>query len=244
MRAQDIMTQYVISVAPDDTIEQALRKMLDERISGLPVIDKAGRLIGMVTEGDFLRRTETQTERRRPRWLEMLLGPGRIAADYVQSHGRKVSEIMTPDPATATEDTPLEDVVSTMEKRQVKRLPVLRGSKVVGIVSRRNLIHALAALSPAACPVGVDDQTIRDSILRTVENEKWAPAASVNVIVHNGVVDLWGAVMDDRERQALVVAAENTPGVKAVKNHIAWIEPMSGCVFEPEENQTPLPKAG
>lgn len=243
MKVSDVMTRQVTSVHPDDSVVHAARLMLQKRISGLPVIDTAGCLVGIVTEGDFLRRTETATERRRPKWLEFLLGPGRIAADYVQSHGRKISEIMTPAPATVTEDASLEEVVSLMEKRQVKRLPVVRGDKVVGIVSRRNLVRALAALAPSAGPVNVDDQTIRDSIFRTIENAKWAPAASVHVIVRDGVVDLWGAVMDDRERQALIVAAETTPGVKAVKNHISWIDPMSGYVFEPEDNQMPLPKA-
>jgi CBS domain-containing protein len=243
MRVEDIMTQYVISVAPDDTIEVAVQRMLDERVSGLPVIDKSGRLVGMVTEGDFLRRAETQTERRRPRWLEMLLGPGKLAADYVQSHARKVSEIMTPEPLSVREDTALEDAVRMMEKRQIKRLPVVRGDKVVGILSRRNLVHALVALSPASCPVGVDDKNIRDNVLRTIESAKWAPAASVNVTVRDGIVELWGTVMDDRERQALIVAVENIPGVKAVRNHISWIEPMSGYVFEPEDNDAPLPKA-
>ena len=183
MRAQDIMTQYVISVSPEDTIETAVQRMIDERISGLPVIDSSGRLVGMVTEGDFLRRAETETERRRPRWLEILLGPGKMAAEYVHTHGRKVSEIMTPDPLTVTEDTPLEELVGIMEKRQVKRLPVLRDGKVVGIVSRRNLVHALAALSPAAAPSSLDDQAIRDNVLRALESQKWAPAASINVIV-------------------------------------------------------------
>ena len=242
MRAQDIMTQYVISVSPEDTIETAVQRMIDERISGLPVIDSSGRLVGMVTEGDFLRRAETETERRRPRWLEILLGPGKMAAEYVHTHGRKVSEIMTPDPLTVTEDTPLEELVGIMEKRQVKRLPVLRDGKVVGIVSRRNLVHALAALSQAATPSSLDDQAIRDNVLRAIESQKWAPAASINVIVRDGVVDLWGTVTDDRERQALVVAAENTHGVKAVKNHISWLEPMSGYVFEPEDDAS-LPKA-
>ena len=130
MRAQDIMTQYVISVSPEDTIETAVQRMIDERISGLPVIDSSGRLVGMVTEGDFLRRAETETERRRPRWLEILLGPGKMAAEYVHTHGRKVSEIMTPDPLTVTEDTPLEELVGIMEKRQVKRLPDRKSTRL------------------------------------------------------------------------------------------------------------------
>ena len=128
MKAKDVMTSPVVSVEADSTVLQAVRIMLQRRVSGLPVVDKEGKLIGMVTEGDFLRRAETDTQRRRPRWLEFLVGPGRLAAEYARSHGRKVSEVMTPDPITVSEETPLEDIVALMEKRQIKRVPVVAGS--------------------------------------------------------------------------------------------------------------------
>ena len=147
MKAKDVMTSPVVSVGPDDSVSEAARIMLQRHISGLPVIDKEGRLVGIVTEGDFLRRAETGTQRRRPRWLEYLLGPGRLADEYTRSHGRKVREVMTADPLTASDDTPLDEIVHTMEKRGIKRLPVLRGTEVVGIVSRANLVHALAGVA-------------------------------------------------------------------------------------------------
>src|SRR6266508_3583692 len=152
MQVKDLMPSPVISVEPDASIWLAVRIMLQRRISGLPVIDKDGRLVGMVTEGDFLRRAETGTERRRPRWLEFLVGPGRLADEYTHSHARKVGEIMTTKPLTVTEETPLEEVVKVMEKRQIKRLPVVRGNEVVGIVSRANLVHALAGLAREVKP--------------------------------------------------------------------------------------------
>ena len=152
MKVQDVMTQYVISVGPDDTIARAIRLMMQERISGLPVLDGTGKLVGVVTEGDFLRRAETATQRKRPRWLELLLGPGRLAEEYVQTHARKVGEVMTPDPVTVTEETPLEDAVEMMEKKRIKRIPVVRGDKVVGIISRANMLHALARLAADATP--------------------------------------------------------------------------------------------
>ena len=136
MKVRDIMTSPVISVTPDSTVLAAVRIMLQRHISGLPVIEKGGELVGIVTEGDFLRRAETGTQRRRPRWLEYLVGPGRLADEYTRSHGRKVYEIMTFGALTVTEDTPLDEVVRLMEKRQIKRLPVVRGNEVVGIVSR------------------------------------------------------------------------------------------------------------
>jgi predicted transcriptional regulator len=151
---------------------------------------------------------------------------------------------MTTNPVTVTEDTPLDKVVALLEKRQIKRVPVVRNDKVVGIVSRANLLHALASLSAEAAPATVDDQKIRDRLQTELEKEKWAPMAALDIIVRGGVVDLWGAISDERERQALIVAAENIPGVKGVKDHLAWIDSMSGMVLLPPEEPVELPKAG
>ncbi|MBX9828441.1 MAG: CBS domain-containing protein [Xanthobacteraceae bacterium] len=243
MRAQDVMTQYVISVSPDDTLARAVRVMLQNDISGLPVLDANGTLVGMITEGDLLRRAETATGRRRPRWMEFFAGPGQLAEEYVQAHGRKVGEVMTRDPVSVTEETPLEEVVTLMEKRRIKRVPVVRGGKVIGIVSRANLLHALARIAVEARPAGSDDKTIRDRLMAELGRERWAPAGALDIIVRDGVVDLWGTITDERTRQALIVAAENVPGVKGVKDHLAWIDPMSGMYFSPAEEPTELPKA-
>jgi CBS domain-containing protein len=236
MKAADVMTRLVVSVTPETPVAEAVRLMLQDNISGLPVVDSGGRLIGIVTEGDFLRRVETGTERRRPRWLEFLIGPGRLADEYVHAHGRKVEEVMTRDVVTVAADTPLDEVVRLMERRRIKRLPVVRGrGEVVGIVSRANLLHALAGIAAEAPPPSADDTAIRNRILAAIDRESWAPRAGVDVMVRNGVVHLWGSVFDDRERQALCVAAENVPGVKAVKDHLAWIEPTSGMVIAPTD---------
>jgi CBS domain-containing protein len=246
MKAGDIMTRNVVSIDPDSTVLQAVRLMLQHRISGLPVVDKSGALVGIVTEGDFLRRAETATERKRPRWLEFIMGPGRLADEYVKSHARKVSEVMTPEPQTVSEDAPLEEVVQRMEKHRIKRLPVVRDKKLVGIVSRANLLHALASLAPSAPPPAASDGSIRDRLLTELSSQKWAPIGALNVMVRNGVVELWGTITDERERQALIVAAENIPGVKAVRDHLAWVEPTSGMVLYPpgEEPEGAAPQAG
>jgi len=161
MKAADIMTGRVISVAPDASILECARLLLQHRISGLPVIDAAGNLVGIVSEGDFLRRVEAGTERKRPRWVEFITGPGRLAGEYVHSHGRKVGDVMTREPLTITEDTPVDDVVRLMEEHRIKRLPVMRGAKVVGIVSRANLLRALAGVAREAAPAAQDDRTLR-----------------------------------------------------------------------------------
>ncbi len=243
MKAQDVMTSPVVSIAPDTPVLQAVRIMLQRHISGLPVIDKDGRLIGIVTEGDFLRRAETGTQRKRPRWLEYLVGPGRLADEYTRSHGRKVEEIMTAEPLTVTEDAPLDEVVKVMEKRRIKRLPVVRGTEVVGIVTRANLLHALAGVAREAKPAAASDQVIRDRIVAELASQSWAPVSLVNVIVRDGVVELWGTITDERERRAMIVAAENAPGVKAVKDHLAWVDALSGMVLYQSDDEPVQAKA-
>ncbi|MBN8955158.1 MAG: CBS domain-containing protein [Rhizobiales bacterium] len=235
MQAKDIMTPTVISVEPSDTVERAIRLMLQFNVSGLPVIDSARHLVGMVTEGDFLRRKEITTERRRPRWLEFLLGPGRLANEYVHTHGRKVADVMSVDTVTVGEDSPLEQIVSLMEKHRIKRVPVLRGENVVGILSRANLLRALAGIAANVTRSSVDDRAIRDSLLAEIQHQKWSPTGSIDVTVHDGVANLWGCILDERERQALIVAAENTAGVKQVNDHLTFVEPMSGMVLPPPE---------
>jgi CBS domain-containing protein len=243
MKAKDVMTSPVVSVEPDTPVLQAVRIMLQRHVSGLPVVGKDGRLVGIVTEGDFLRRAETGTQRRRPRWLEFLVGPGRMADEYTRAHGRKVAEIMTAEPLTVTEDTPLEEVVKVMETRRIKRLPVLRGSEVIGIVSRANLLHALAGVARDIKPTVASDQAIRDRVVAELASQPWAPVSLVNVIVRNGIVELWGTITDERERQAMIVVAENVPGVAMVKDHLAWVDALSGMVLYQSEDEPVQAKA-
>ena len=222
MKAKNVMTAPVVSIEPEATVLQAIQIMLQRRISGLPVADKDGNLVGIVIEGDFLRQIEGGTQSRRPRWLEFLVGPGRLADEYTRSHGRKVEELMTREPFTVSEETSVEQIVDLMESRRIKRVPVVRGRQVVGIISRANLLHALASLLPDVQPSTEDDENIRKLLLAEFERQGWAhmPLVYVNPIVLNGIVELWGTITDERERQAFIVAAENIPGVKEVRDHL------------------------
>jgi CBS domain-containing protein len=231
MKVGDVMTRRVISVAPDGSIRDAVQLMLQNRISGLPVVDAAGHLVGMVTEGDFLRRAETGTQRKRPRWLELITGSGSLAGEYVRAHGRRIDEVMTADPVTISEDADLDQVVQLMEKHRIKRLPVVRDDKLVGIVSRANLLHALASLDREAPPPVLEDSEIRERVIAELDRQPWAPKNLIEVVVRNGVVDLWGVIVADNQREAAAVVAENIPGVKAVRNHLSWVEPVSGMVI-------------
>jgi len=238
MQVRDIMTSKVIFIYADEPVLKAVRTMLQNRISGLPVVDAQGSLVGMVTEGDFLRRGEIGTERHRPKWVEFLLGPGRLANEYVHASGRKVEEVMTGEPVTVSEDDSLETVVELMERRRIKRLPVLRDGKLVGIISRANLMHALVSMAREAEGPAEDDLAIRRHILASLARQAWAP--QLNVVVKDGVVELRGTITDERARKACIVAAENAPGVKQVHDHLVWVEPMSGVAFPSAEDEAEL----
>lgn len=237
MRAHQIMTKPVITVTPEATIVDAANVMLRNHVSGLPVVDAAGKLVGIVTEGDFLRRSEIGTQRRRSRWLSFILGPGAAANDFVVEHGRKISEVMTPDPFTVTEDVPLPDVVDLMEAKSIKRLPVMRGEKIVGILTRTNVLQAVASLGRHVPDPTADDDHIRNRILHAMDKQDWCPLG-LNVIVRDGIVHLSGIITDVQARQAAIVAAENVEGVVKVHDHIRWMDPLSGfSIGSPEDEE-------
>jgi CBS domain-containing protein len=239
MRAHQIMTRQVITVATGAAVLEAANIMLQNHISGLPVVDEAGKLVGIVSQGDFIRRVEIGTQRKRGRWLKFLLGPGREASDFVHEQGRKVAEIMTPDPCTVTEDATLQAIVELMERNNVKRLPVTRGDRLVGIVTRTNLLSAVAGLARDVPDPTADDDHIRNHIIASIDKADWAPFG-LGVIVLNGVVHLSGVITNENARQAAVVAAENVSGVKKVHDHLCWVEPMSGMYLNSQEDENLL----
>jgi CBS domain-containing protein len=235
MNAADVMTRRVISVTPDTSIGDAVKLMLEHSISGLLVVDAAGHLGGVVTEGDLLRRSELGTGLQRSWWLKLLVSPGRQAEDFTHAHGRKVSDVMTTEVVSVDADASLADIVEVMEKHRIKRVPVVHQQRVVGVCSRADLLRALAVTARQAQPTPGDDRAIRNALLDSLEKEAWTPLATLNVTVANGVVDVWGTISDEQERRAIVVVAENTPGVKQVNDHLVYVEPYSGTVIDPND---------
>jgi CBS domain-containing protein len=237
MRAHQIMTRPVITVTPETTVLEAANTMLQKHISGLPVVDAAGKLVGIVSEGDFIRRSEIGTGRKRGRFLKFILGPGKAATDFVHEHGYKVGEIMTPEPLTVSEDTTLERIVELMEKNNVKRLPVTRGDKIVGIVSRSNLLQAVASLAREIPDPTADDDHIRNRVIDAIEKNDWCPFG-LSVIVRDGIVHLSGVITEERSRKAAIVAAETVTGVTKVHDHLCWVDTMSGMYLNsPEDDE-------
>src|SRR5579871_2764675 len=235
MRAHQIMTKDVITVTPHTSIEDAATIMLRTHISGLPVLDETGQLVGIVSESDFLRRSEIGTGRKRAAWLQFFLGPGKAATDFVRERGRKVEDVMTPNPVTVTEETTLEDLVRLMEKNGIKRLPVMRGTTLTGIVTRANLLQAVAGLARDIPDPTADDDHIRDRIVRAVTTTDWSPIG-FDATVRKGVVHLHGLITTGEARQAAIVAAENTAGVKKVHDHLCFVDTYAGFYVESPED--------
>ena len=218
MRAHQIMTQHVITVGADTSIVDAVNTMLHYHVSALPVVDAAGKLIGIVSEGDFIRRAEIGTRPSRGRWLRHLLSASRTAADFVHERGRKVGDIMTPAPLTITEDASLDEIARMMASKGVKRLPVIRGDRLVGIVACSDFLPTIASLAGLAPTFSVADDQLRTDILAAIGQEPWRPCR-LKVTVSDGVVNLSGIVRGDDARRATIVAAENVPGVRDVHDN-------------------------
>jgi CBS domain-containing protein len=223
MKASDVMSRGVITATADMRLRAALRLMLNNHISGLPVLDKSGTLIGIVSEGDLLRRAELSTETQHS-WLADLFLPAQTARDYVASHGRRVGDVMTRKVVTIETDTPLDTVVRLMEHHRIKRIPVVDRHRVVGIVTRADLLKALAEGLPASPMVGpTSDQDIQSQLLIELGKQSWWSKNS-RVAVEDGIVFLQGVVVEEEERKAMLVAAANTAGVKAVRDEMICIK--------------------
>jgi len=221
MNAADIMTRDVVTVAPDTNVAEIARLMLERRVSAVPVVEN-GAPIGIVSEGDLLHRPETGTEPHHSRWLELFLSRDSLAAEYVRTHGRTARDVMTSEVISVGETTSIAEIADLLESRHIKRVPVVADDgRLVGIVSRANLLQGLASRTAGPSAVTVDDQRIRDALLDELASQDWAGSPDPgNVIVEDGVVHLWGLVRSPEVRRAMVVAARNIAGVKAVEDHM------------------------
>ena len=223
MQAADIMTTGVVTAKPKMTVQEAAKLMLDQGVSALPVVDENESLIGIISEGDLVRRTETGTEEKDSWWLSLFTSTQTLQERFLKSHGQQVGDVMTREPITVALDAPVADIAATLEEHRIKRVPVVEDGKVRGIVSRANLLHALAAAN-ASHPAGsADDRTIREDVLKAFSDEAGLGGAYVNVTVSGGDVQLWGSVQSDTEENALVVAARSVPGVNSVESRLGRV---------------------
>jgi CBS domain-containing protein len=221
MQARDVMVSPVITARKSATVREVAKILLEKRISAVPVVDNVGKLVGIITEGDLMRRAEAGTEHPYSWWVHFLAGDATVAADYVKSHAAKVEDVMTSNVVTATSETPLHEVASLLEEHQIKRVPIVdKAGNLVGIVSRANLIQVVASARPKL-EMTLPDSAIRQKLLGELKRQCWAHTHNLSITVTNGVVDLWGYAQSNEERAAIRVAAEGTPGVIAVNDHLA-----------------------
>jgi CBS domain-containing protein len=220
MKARDVMVSPVITVKPATSVKEVAKSFLERRISAVPVVDDQGKVIGIVSEGDLMHRAEAGTERRHSWWLRAFTADETLAADYVKAHAHKVADVMTRNVITATPETPLHEIASLFEKHTIKRVPIVNNKgQLVGIVSRANLIQAVAS-SRKGLEIPLTDIAIRDKLLAHLKGREWAHTSLLNITVNGGVVDLWGITRSEVERKAIRVAAESTPGVRAVNDNL------------------------
>jgi CBS domain-containing protein len=221
MQARDIMTTRVITVGPDTEVAEIAKCLLENRISAVPVIESDGRLLGIVSEGDLMRRSESGTDRRRSWWLSLLLVPQHSAIDYIKTHGRRAREVMTSELITANDDTRIEEVAEILEKHRIKRVPVIHDGKLVGIVSRANLLHGLVARQTDGNP-SIDDRKIKAAVEKNL-SDAGVRIQLLNLVVSNGVARIWGIVTTPEEQVAARIAAESAPAVKEVRANVQII---------------------
>lgn len=220
MQASEFMTANVIAVTPETSIAEVAKLFVDRGISGAPVIDGEGKLVGMISEGDLMRRRETGTVRQPSWWLRNFGSDTELAAEYRRSHGLRVRDVMTTNVIQVAPEATIGDVADALERHRIKRVPVVRNGQVVGVISRANIMRVLAAAKPAPA-ISVDDRTLREQVLAELEGQPWAHTYLVNVMVNAGVVHLWGMVGTREELLAFTAAAERVPGVKGVENHLS-----------------------
>lgn len=224
MRAMDVMVRDVVTAKPDDDVAEAVKLLAEHDISALPVVDDDENVVGVISEADLLHREEIGTEKQRPWWLEAVTPATTLAEEFAKSHGRRVEEVMSTEVIYASEDTPLGEIATLLERHRIKRVPILRDGKLVGVVSRSNLIQALAssqAQTGAVAPAGADsDRKIRLELLDRLDDQTWTDFGERNVIVSDGVVHLWGLVGSEEEHKALLALAEGVPGVVSVSDEM------------------------
>lgn len=218
MLARDVMTTTVLTVTPDTDVGEIARILLDAHISAIPVLGENGSLVGIVSEGDLIHRAEADTRRRPSWWLRLLTTPEEPAERYVREFGRRARDVMSKDLITVSPDTPLTEIAAMLEKYHIKRVPVVENDRLVGIVSRANLLRGVATWHKPT-GVRVEDSNIRTTLLQAL-NEAELPMHLVNVTVTDGVVEIWGVVESDAQIDAARAAAEATVGVVRFENHL------------------------
>jgi CBS domain-containing protein len=228
MEAQEVMTRDVVTVGPDATVGEIAALLVRHRISAVPVVSGDQQLIGIVTQTDLAHRSETGTEKRRKWWLEVFADPDVKAREYVKSHGRSARDIMTRFVVSVPQNASLGEVADVLDSQRIRQVPVVSKGRIVGMISRADIVRKLAETKAAASDARPDNSALQKAIWDQIKAQPWLKAALVNLSVQDGVVELWGAVDSSEQRQALRVLVEGVDGVRSVEDHVSLLPAVVG----------------
>tara|TARA_R110002074_G_scaffold60375_7_gene146413 strand:- start:2638 stop:3348 length:711 start_codon:yes stop_codon:yes gene_type:complete len=223
MQAQDIMTKNVISAAADTTVEQITGLMMKNHISAVPILDSAGAIIGLISEGDLMRRVEGSGSTNKSWWLSLFAGSDNTAQDFIAMRGRRAKDIMTRKVEVVAPDTPVWEIARLLEEKRIKRVPVVDNGKIVGIVSRGNLMQALATAPTVTLDRSTSDRKKREIVLAALAQVPGLNPVHLNVVVEGGRVDVWGIAGSNAEEDAARVALDNIDGLGEVSVNLGRI---------------------
>ncbi len=226
MQAKDIMTTDVVTVSPDTPVQQIAQVMQQHRISGVPVIGGDGKVFGIVSEGDLMRRIADE-DQHRSWWLSLFHSKYEGPDDFAKARGRYARDVATRNVISVAEETPAGEIARLLESRQIKRVLVLRGDRLVGIVSRGDLLRGLASAENVLPPVAQDDQALREAVEKALKDVPGLDAAFIGVNVRNGVAEIWGIAHSTDYVRAARVAAESVPGVKEARVQLGQVPPWA-----------------
>ncbi len=220
MLAQEVMTKDVITVGPDTTVGEIAALLVRHRISAVPVVAAENRVIGIVSQTDLANRSETDTEKRRKWWLDIFADADAKAREYVKSHGRKAKDIMTRFVISVPPRASMAEVADLLDTHRIRQVPVMEDGKLLGMISRTDLVRKLAEVAVVAPAARPDSGTLQKAIWQRIHEQTWLKSAYVSVSTKDGIVELWGAVDSDQQRQALRVLVEGVAGVQRVEDHV------------------------
>ncbi len=220
MKAQEVMTRGVITVTPATAVREVAALLAEKHISGVPVVAEDGHVVGIVSESDLLHRAEIGTEKPRKSWLRAFADPDRLAREFAKTHGMQVDDVMSRHIVSVAEDTELQDVVNLLEKHNLKRLPVIKDGKLVGLITRGDIVRALSKKAMERIVTPVTDSDLQAQILEKMKKSKWLLDSYINLTVTDGVVEMWGMAVSEDQRKALKVLINETPGVKRIDDRL------------------------
>ena len=230
MEAKDIMTREVATVSPETSVHEIAALMMAKNISGVPVVNTEGAIVGIVSEGDLLHRAEVGTERKHKWWFQIFADFDAAAREYAKAHGLSARDIMSRYVISVRDDADLRDVADILDSHRIKRVPVLHDGRLIGIISRRDLVRALVQVQPSSTPVKLENAALHMTLRDRFKSQSWLNDAYINVAVNDGAVELWGFVVSTDQHRALRALVEETPGVRRVEDRLTVAGPLRGGV--------------